>query len=228
MATNEESKKNRFPIFQERLNKLRGEMNQEAFARKIGISRPTVGFYENGERLPDALVLMKIADVCGVSVDWLLGRTNDESGDADVGAVEQRLGLSPDAQKALIGRKRDIDRDKERTPRSGYNGLDFIIWLLETCNRLDSINFEAEIINRLNRYIDNWKHLNSLKKVHPDKADLFSLILLHDTHPDYKIQREYHDTAKEIDLQYFYLQKNFEKFIHEYAKNKIEEADDNG
>lgn len=69
----DEDNKNKFPIFQERFRLLRGDLTQEEFANKIGISRPTVGFYENGERMPDALVLKRIADTCDTSIDWLFG-----------------------------------------------------------------------------------------------------------------------------------------------------------
>lgn len=65
--------KQRFPIFAKRFNELRGDMSQDEFSKYLGISRPTVGFYENGARIPDALVLRQIAEKCNVSVDWLLG-----------------------------------------------------------------------------------------------------------------------------------------------------------
>ena len=66
------------PKFKDRFAKLRAEnkMTQKAFAEFLGIARPTVGFYENGERIPDAQILAQIADRCGVSSDWLLGRSN--------------------------------------------------------------------------------------------------------------------------------------------------------
>ena len=66
----------RMKVFKERFNKLRGEKSQEEFAEFLGISRPTVGFYENGSRLPDALTLSQIARKCNVSADWLLGLSN--------------------------------------------------------------------------------------------------------------------------------------------------------
>lgn len=59
--------------FAERFSKLRRDESQKDFAERIGISRPTVGFYENGDRLPQADVLKQIAERCGVSTDWLLG-----------------------------------------------------------------------------------------------------------------------------------------------------------
>ena len=99
MASIEAQKKeDRLPEFKSRLNELRGDMPQNAFAEKIGIARATVGFYENGERLPDALILKQIADKTGVSTDWLLGRTDDKKGNADVEAVVARLGFYPKVQ----------------------------------------------------------------------------------------------------------------------------------
>lgn len=65
--------KQRLPIFAKRFNELRGDMSQDEFSKHLGISRPTVGFYENGARIPDALVLRQIAEQCNVSTDWLLG-----------------------------------------------------------------------------------------------------------------------------------------------------------
>lgn len=66
-------KKSRLPIFAKRVKELRGEMTQGQFAEKLGISRPTVGLYESGARIPDAEVLRDIVEKCNVSADWLLG-----------------------------------------------------------------------------------------------------------------------------------------------------------
>jgi transcriptional regulator with XRE-family HTH domain len=100
MSTNA-AKNNRVAIFEERLNKLRGNMSQDEFAKKIGIARATVGFYENGERIPDASYLIKIAQACEVSTDWLLGLTDDKAGRNEVMDVEKRLGLTPATQHFL-------------------------------------------------------------------------------------------------------------------------------
>lgn len=101
MVTKEEKKRNKFPIFQKRFNELRGEMSQDDFAKFVGISRPTVGFYENGERVPDAIVLNRIADACDVDVDYLLGRTDVRRGSADDRVLQKRFGLSDCSIKEL-------------------------------------------------------------------------------------------------------------------------------
>lgn len=68
-------------LFCERFRILRNqhEMNQDEFSKFLGISRPTVGFYENGERVPDAVRLAQIAQRCNVSSDWLIGLSNMKS-----------------------------------------------------------------------------------------------------------------------------------------------------
>jgi transcriptional regulator with XRE-family HTH domain len=61
-------------IFSERLVLLRKNRSKRAFCKEIGIDSPqTYQHYENG-RIPCADTLAQIADRCGVSVDWLLGR----------------------------------------------------------------------------------------------------------------------------------------------------------
>lgn len=99
MVTKEEKKRDKFPIFQKRFNELRGKMSQDDFAKFIGISRPTIGFYENGERVPDALVLNKIADACEVDIDYLLGRSDVKRGSADDRVLQKRFGFSDNTIK---------------------------------------------------------------------------------------------------------------------------------
>ena len=93
----------RFPVFAERFAKLRGEMTQGEFAEFLGISRPTVGFYENGTRIPDALVLRQIAEKCDVSVDWLIGLSDAMSAQLDVQTAVRLTGLSENAIQWISG-----------------------------------------------------------------------------------------------------------------------------
>ncbi len=68
-----ERKNERLPIFTERFRQLQGEQSNTDFSDFLGISRQSVGFYLNGDRVPDAITLTKIAEKCSVSTDWLLG-----------------------------------------------------------------------------------------------------------------------------------------------------------
>lgn len=63
----------------ERLRLLRKEQNlpQEKTAAEIGVGFSTYRRYETGERVPDADVLVRIADYYGVSLDYLVGRSEE-------------------------------------------------------------------------------------------------------------------------------------------------------
>lgn len=58
------------------LKKLREEnnMSQEMLARKLHIKRQTVSSYETGRSIPDIFILIKMADIFGVTLDQLVGR----------------------------------------------------------------------------------------------------------------------------------------------------------
>ena len=49
-------------------------MTQADFANRLGITGASVSAYENGTRLPSYEVLVRIADILGVTTDELLGR----------------------------------------------------------------------------------------------------------------------------------------------------------
>ena len=90
-------------IFAERFFKLREQrgMSQKDFATFLGFSRPTVGFYENDERTPDADKLKQIAQKCGVSADYLIGLTDIPCPDTSIKALHEGTGLSTSALSKL-------------------------------------------------------------------------------------------------------------------------------
>ena len=57
-----------------RIAKLRREagLSQAELARRLDISASAVGMYEQGRREPAADILVKLSDLLGVSVDYLL------------------------------------------------------------------------------------------------------------------------------------------------------------
>lgn len=59
--------------------RLEKEINQSELGEIIGISPSTVGMYERDQRFPDKDILSKIADYFEVSVDYLLGRTDERN-----------------------------------------------------------------------------------------------------------------------------------------------------
>lgn len=65
-------------MFGTRLKELRKENNltQTELGKKINVSASTIGMYERENRKPTPETLNQIADYFEVTVDYLLGRTN--------------------------------------------------------------------------------------------------------------------------------------------------------
>jgi transcriptional regulator with XRE-family HTH domain len=65
----------------QKIQNLRKEkgLTQEKLAKIIGISRGSLSMIEINKREPDNDTLKKLADFFDVSIDYLLGRTNDPS-----------------------------------------------------------------------------------------------------------------------------------------------------
>ncbi|MFD2658554.1 helix-turn-helix domain-containing protein [Gracilibacillus thailandensis] len=63
----------------ERLKQLRNSKGlfQKEVADKLGIKQNTLSGYENGTRSPDNELLKDIADFYNVTLDYLLGRSDD-------------------------------------------------------------------------------------------------------------------------------------------------------
>ena len=92
----------RIPIFQERFRKLvdeRGGVSE--MSRITGISRPTINFWYNGQRTPDAENLITLSDKLGVSINWMLGKSDVPSLDSDFSTACNYFGLSETAAKNL-------------------------------------------------------------------------------------------------------------------------------
>ena len=60
--------------FSKTLKKLRTEreLSQQALADKMFVTRPTIARWESGARLPDAMMIQRLAEILGVNVDYLL------------------------------------------------------------------------------------------------------------------------------------------------------------
>ena len=89
-----QQKEGRLPVMKERLKELQGDMSATDFAKKIGLSRQTVGFYLNGDRIPDSETLIQICHNCHVSADWLLGLSDEKTLDSSAQSASRYTGLS--------------------------------------------------------------------------------------------------------------------------------------
>lgn len=68
-------------MFRTRLRELRenaGYKSQQAFADAFGVAQSTVGGWEAGKREPNYATTLKLANFFHVSVDYLLGQTDQK------------------------------------------------------------------------------------------------------------------------------------------------------
>ena len=62
-----------------RLKELRtsSKISQAALSNAIGVSQRAISYYESGKDVPTLNVLIALADFFDVSLDYLVGRTDD-------------------------------------------------------------------------------------------------------------------------------------------------------
>ncbi|NFT30600.1 helix-turn-helix transcriptional regulator [Clostridium sporogenes] len=100
-------------ILNERLKILRDQhspkLSQKALCKKIGLNRSTYARYETGANEPDCRTLIKIADFFNVTVDYLLGCSNEkwilneEFNDENLeSALRGALHLSDESKQQII------------------------------------------------------------------------------------------------------------------------------
>ena len=65
--------------FAERIKDLRTRngMTQEALGKIIGVKYDSISIYERGKNYPEVRNLIVLADYFGVSIDYLVGRTDN-------------------------------------------------------------------------------------------------------------------------------------------------------
>lgn len=95
--------------FRRRLSQLRAEsgLSQSKLAKQLGISPATIGYYENGDRLPDIDIAARIAVFFDVTADYLLGFSDTQSIDQDMKTACEVTGLSGNAVETLQSFKED-------------------------------------------------------------------------------------------------------------------------
>ena len=84
-------------VIGDRLKALREQnhLRQDQVARLVGVERPTVSLWENDLRQPSYQTLVRLANLFGVTTDYLLGRTDDRLLDIS--------GLTPAEASMIIG-----------------------------------------------------------------------------------------------------------------------------
>ena len=88
------------------LRKQKG-LSQASLGKAIGTSGDIIGRYERNIMTPSIDVIMKIADTLGISIDYLVGKTNFEQDRNTLKRIEDISTLS-DENKSFIFRMIDM------------------------------------------------------------------------------------------------------------------------
>jgi transcriptional regulator with XRE-family HTH domain len=104
-----------------RLKELRKQrhLSQRDLADKLQVAQQTIGGWETGRTEPNNELLSKLADFFGVTVDYLLGRTNDQHEEVLAAAHlnKELKDMSKEQQQAIFDfiefQKKRIDREED-------------------------------------------------------------------------------------------------------------------
>lgn len=95
--------------FAMRLKELRKErhLTQDQLAKKMGVSRSTIGMYEQGQREPEIDFITACAEFFNASTDFLLGNESGYYEDEETARLAQQMYDDPQ-MRALFDMKRGM------------------------------------------------------------------------------------------------------------------------
>ena len=117
-----------------RLRELRQQRNmtQLEVAESLGVSRVTITKYETGDREPDLKTAQRLAELFGVSIDYLVGASDDDPGPAPSTDEDEPIRFAalsgpevdPDTGTVKISEalQRDLDRIQAEVDRLKKQG----------------------------------------------------------------------------------------------------------
>ena len=154
--------------FAERLRDLREEkgLTQGELGTALGVSRGSISYYENMDRVPDIEFLVKVTNYFGVATDYMLGHSDNAL------PLYQDIGLALGLSDKAIGHILDIDYLCGEETFNSILESDHFIRLAEIINVYFwggwgfSIPYETEtkILDKKDHgYVANRKVINSYK-----------------------------------------------------------------
>jgi len=90
------------------------DITQKDLAERLNIAKSTLSGYENGTSEPSFQILFKIADIFHVSLDYILGRTNDKSNDNFLKNLTEEEITELKKYKELLEIKRSVQENKQQ------------------------------------------------------------------------------------------------------------------
>lgn len=108
------------------------KMSQEKLGNLVGVGRTAVAMWETDKSEPDNATLSKLAEVFHVSVDYLLGRTDQKNMPAPEG---ERVVRDEEIRAAFFGGA-DDDLTEEEMDAMWHDAKDYIQYKLEQRRRL--------------------------------------------------------------------------------------------
>ncbi|OAA91222.1 helix-turn-helix domain-containing protein [Clostridium ljungdahlii] len=127
-------------MFGEKLKKLRTDkhMTQQELAKILKISSSTIGMYEQNRRSPDIQTLKLIAKYFNVSVDYLLGNSDDKTiptpkEDTPVEKISKSLGDDPELSEFwnVLKEREDLKLLFKQTKDMAPNDIKKIIRIIK-------------------------------------------------------------------------------------------------
>lgn len=113
------------PSFGERLKKLREEkeLSQEELGKRFNLSQSTIAYYEVNKKQPSQNTLNKMADFFNVSIDYLLGRTDDPNPpEKKEPSVAYTATLTDKDERDIAKRLEEIKKDLEHAEGLSFYG----------------------------------------------------------------------------------------------------------
>ena len=196
-------------IIGNRILELRKKANekQEDLAKILRCNRASIAKYENGDRIPDGLIIAKIARHYNTTSDYILGLTDVKTTDKDLQFVCEYTGLS-EYSVIVLG---ELLRSKDT--ENSYNV---------------SFNMPLEQLNIINYFLNSSKFFDVVFELMMYKHNIETIS------QDYEKEISQNDDysnllkrKKSIDFQYqmcklhlFDVDRNFKKLIDEYMADK--------
>ena len=105
-------------MFFERLKALLQEQNKtkKELSEALGIGINTIKRWETTGRSPNNVTLSGIATYFGVSVDYLLGKTDEKQSDSDIGILNE-------SEKRMLRLFRSVPKEKQDYIIQAFEGL---------------------------------------------------------------------------------------------------------